>query len=46
LDVEKALREPQSPSLLMECKNSRIAKPTWLNNNNIAFFQKFSNRWK
>jgi DNA-binding winged helix-turn-helix (wHTH) protein/Tol biopolymer transport system component len=46
LDVEKALREPQSPSLLMECKNSRIAKPTWLNNNNIVLFQKFSNRWK
>jgi len=30
----------------MECKNSRIAKPTWLNNNNIALLQEFSNRWK
>jgi DNA-binding winged helix-turn-helix (wHTH) protein/Tol biopolymer transport system component len=46
LDVEKALEAPQSPSLLMECKNSRITKATWLNNNNIALFQEFSNRWK
>jgi hypothetical protein len=30
----------------MECKNSRINKPTWLNNNNIALLQNFSNRWK
>jgi len=46
LDFEKALTASQSPSLLMECKNSRIAKPTWLNNNNIALLQEFSNRWK
>jgi len=46
LDFEKALEVPQSPNLLMSCKNSRIAKPTWLNNNNIALLQKFSNRWK
>jgi len=46
LDFEKALAVPQSPSLLMECKNSRIAKATWLNNNNIALLQEFDNRWK
>jgi len=46
LDFEKALSASQSPNLLMECKNSRIAKPTWLNNNNIALLQEFSNRWK
>ena len=46
LDFEKALTAPQSPTLLMECKNSRITKATWLNNNNIAFFQELSNRWK
>lgn len=46
LDFEKALAAPQSPTLLMECKNSRIAKATWLNNNDIAFLQELSNRWK
>jgi len=46
LDFEKALEAPQSPSLLMECKNSRITKSKWLNNNNIALFQKLSDRWK
>jgi transcriptional activator of cad operon len=46
LDFEKALEAPQSPSLLMECKNSRITKSKWLKNNNVALFQEFSNRWK
>ncbi|WP_019030175.1 winged helix-turn-helix domain-containing protein [Colwellia piezophila] len=46
LDFEKALAAPQSPNLLMECKNSRITKATWLNNNNIALLQEFANRWK
>jgi len=46
LDFNKALTEPQSPSVLVECKNSRIARPKWLNNNNIAISQEFSNRWK
>ncbi|NQZ20867.1 MAG: winged helix-turn-helix domain-containing protein [Colwellia sp.] len=46
LDFEKALAALQSPKLLMECKNSRIAKSTWLNNNNVLLLQKFSDRWK
>jgi len=46
LDFQKALKAPQSPSVLMECKNSRIIRPKWLNNKNIAFMQEFSNRWK
>jgi len=46
LDFEKALVAPKSLNLLMECKNSRISKATWLNNNNIALLQEFSNRWK
>jgi len=46
LDFQKALEAPQSSSVLMECKHSRIARPIWLNNNNIALMQKFSNRWK
>jgi len=46
LDFEKALAATQSPELLMECKNSRISKSTWLNNNNVALMQIFSDRWK
>ncbi|PHS18956.1 MAG: transcriptional regulator [Kangiella sp.] len=46
LDFKKALEAPQSPSLLMECKNSRITKSKWLNNNNVALFQELSDRWK
>ncbi|MEW6998025.1 winged helix-turn-helix domain-containing protein [Colwelliaceae bacterium BS250] len=46
LDFTKALVSPQSPSVLMECKNSKIRNPKWLNNNNIALLQKFSERWK
>lgn len=46
LDFNKALGSPQSPSVLMECKNSQIRIPKWLNNNNIALLQKFSDRWK
>ncbi len=45
LDFDKALAAPQSPRLLMECKNSRIAKATWINNNNIVLLQEISNRW-
>ena len=46
LDFEKALNAPQSPSVLMECKNSRIINPKWLNDNNVALLQNESNRWK
>ena len=46
LDFNKALVSPQSPKVLMECKNSQIRTPKWLNNNNILLLQKFSDRWK
>jgi transcriptional activator of cad operon len=46
LDFNKALESPQSPAVLMECKNSAIRSPKWLNNNHIALLQKFSDRWK
>ena len=46
LDFQKALESPQQPSLMLQCKNSEIKKPTWLNNNSIALMQKNSNRWK
>ncbi len=44
LDFLKALDTPQAPSILMECKNSTISEPHWLNNNNIAFLQELANR--
>ena len=46
LDFNQALVSPQSPKVLMECINSRIRTPRWLNNQNIALLQKFSDRWK
>jgi len=46
LDFEKALISPQSSSLILQCKNSEIRKPAWLNNNDIALFQKSFKRWK
>ncbi|WOH37414.1 winged helix-turn-helix domain-containing protein [Thalassotalea fonticola] len=46
LDFNRALGAPQSPNVLLECKNSAIRNPKWLNNNNIALLQKFSDRWQ
>ena len=46
LDFQKALETPQTPNVLMECKNSTILRPKWLNNNNVAFLQELSNRRK
>jgi len=46
LDFSKALVSPESPRVLVECKNSEIRNPKWLNNNNITLLQKFSDRWK
>ena len=46
LDFHEALRAPQSPSGLLECQNSQIKNPIWLNNNDIALLQKESDRWK
>lgn len=46
LDFSLALREPQLPNELMECVNSKIKSPAWLNNNTIALLKKESNRWK
>jgi len=44
LDFQKALETPQTPNILMECKNSTISGPKWLNNSNVAFLQELSNR--
>jgi DNA-binding winged helix-turn-helix (wHTH) protein len=46
LDFEKALESPQQPSLILQCKNSVVKKPIWLNNNDIVLLQRKSKRWK
>jgi transcriptional activator of cad operon len=46
LDFEKALESPQNPSLMLQCQNSTVSKPIWLNNNDVVLLQKESNRWK
>lgn len=46
LDFHAALRSPQSMRLLLECKNSEIRMPQWLNNNNIALLQRETDRWQ
>ena len=46
LDFNQALESPQLPTELLECKNSEIKRPKWLNNNNITLLQKYSDRWK
>ncbi len=46
LDFEKALESPQQPSLILQCKNSIVVKPIWLNNDDIVLLQKKTHRWK
>jgi len=46
LDFTKALLSPQSPVILMECVNSQIRTPIWLDNDNILLLQRLSDRWK
>lgn len=44
MDFQKALKQPQSPTVLVECKSTKIARPKWLNNNNIALIHTFADR--
>ncbi|MDK2595047.1 winged helix-turn-helix domain-containing protein [Pseudoalteromonas obscura] len=46
IDFAKALKAPQPMQLLLECKNSEITRPHWLNNNNIALLQKDESQWQ
>lgn len=45
LDFQKALQSPQTAQELLECKNSIIRSPKWLNNNDITLLQKKTDRW-
>ncbi|GAA6154141.1 winged helix-turn-helix domain-containing protein [Pseudoteredinibacter isoporae] len=44
LDFEKALISPQEPEVILQCKNSSVSKPTWLNDGSIAMLQRKSAR--
>lgn len=46
MDFIKALDSPQPMQLLLECKNSEIRDPHWVNDNTIALLQKESDRWQ
>jgi DNA-binding winged helix-turn-helix (wHTH) protein/Tol biopolymer transport system component len=46
LDFEKAIESPQDPSLILQCQNSYVKHPTWLNNGNVTLLHRTSDRWK
>ena len=46
IDFQSALREPQIPNLIIECKDSEIRRPSWLQNGDIALMQKQAERWQ
>lgn len=46
LDFEKALNSPQEMDLILECNNSEIRHPFWLNNGNIALMQREAEHWQ
>jgi len=45
LDFHAALRTSQQPNVLLECTDSSIRSPIWLDNNNIAMLQNKNGRW-
>jgi len=46
LDFEKALNAPQEMDVILECKNSEIRRPYWMNNGNIALMQRHAEHWQ
>ncbi len=46
LDFDQALQQPQQPRVILQCRNSKVKKPIWLNDNRIALLQQESDRWK
>ncbi|WP_253038968.1 winged helix-turn-helix domain-containing protein [Pleionea sp. CnH1-48] len=46
LDFAKALESPQQPEVVLQCKNSVVKKPIWLNDDHVALFKLDSSRWK
>jgi len=46
IDFRAALIQPQSPKLLLDCQNSIIKKPVWINKNHIVMLQRSDQRWR
>lgn len=46
LDVAKAFEGHNQPTQIMECKNTKIIKPTWLNDDQVLLMQLTDKRWK
>ncbi|MCF6438420.1 winged helix-turn-helix domain-containing protein [Pseudoalteromonas luteoviolacea] len=46
LDFAKSLISPQQPTTLMECKNSRLRAPNWMNGGSLALLQQHDTRWE
>ncbi len=46
IDFAGALLAPQTPTTLMECKNTEIKSPKWIGENQIALLQKEQGRWR
>lgn len=46
IDFDAALKNPQAKSLLIECKNSQLKKPLWLDNENILLMLKKQSTWQ
>lgn len=46
LDFEKALKSPQQPRVIVQCKSSLVRKPLWVSDDKIALLQRSSKRWK
>ncbi|WP_394222309.1 winged helix-turn-helix domain-containing protein [Alteromonas gracilis] len=46
LNFAKALSSPQPSTTLMECKNTEIKSPIWINDDTIALLQKAQRRWR
>jgi len=46
LDFPAALVEPQVPSELLRCHNSKISKPSWINNTQLVMLQKEAELWR
>ena len=46
IDFNAALKSPQTPTELMQCKSTEIRTPKWLGNSHIALMQKTQSRWQ
>lgn len=46
LDFQKALDAPQTPTQQLECKHSRIRRPLWLSNTDVALLKQTGGQWR